>query len=228
MKYIPLLIIAVVAIVGGFYFADYLSFETLAQHRYSLLAFKETYFGVAALLFVFVYFVIVAFSLPGAGVASITGGFLFGLGFGTVLNVVAATLGACAIFLAVRTGLGRSLAAKVDTSQGKLANMMARMRDNEISVLFLLRLVPVVPFFVANVLPALVGVGLRNFAFTTFLGIIPGGLVYTWIGVGLGDVFDRGASPDLGLIWSPHILGPILGLAILAAVPMLIGKKGQS
>jgi len=228
MKYIPLLIIAVVAIVGGFYFADYLSFETLAQHRYSLLAFKETYFGVAALLFVFVYFVIVAFSLPGAGVASITGGFLFGLGFGTVLNVVAATLGACAIFLAVRKGVGRSLAAKVDTSQGKLANMMARMRDNEISVLFLLRLVPVVPFFVANVLPALVGVGLRNFAFTTFLGIIPGGLVYTWIGVGLGDVFDRGASPDLGLIWSPHILGPILGLAILAAVPMLIGKKGQS
>jgi len=228
MKYIPLLIIAVVAIVGGFYFADYLSFETLAQHRYSLLAFKETYFGVAALLFVFVYFVIVAFSLPGAGVASITGGFLFGLGFGTVLNVVAATLGACAIFLAVRKGVGRSLAAKVDTSQGKLANMMARMRDNEISVLFLLRLVPVVPFFAANVLPALVGVGLRNFAFTTFLGIIPGGLVYTWIGVGLGDVFDRGASPDLGLIWSPHILGPILGLAILAAVPMLIGKKGQS
>jgi uncharacterized membrane protein YdjX (TVP38/TMEM64 family) len=93
-------------------------------------------------------------------------------------------------------------------------------------VLFLLRLVPVVPFFVANVLPALVGVKFRNFVVTTFLGIIPGGLVYTWIGVGIGDVFDRGQTPDFSIIWSPHIIGPILGLAALAVVPMFLGKKG--
>jgi uncharacterized membrane protein YdjX (TVP38/TMEM64 family) len=73
----------------------------------------------------------------------------------------------------------------------------------------------------------LVGVRMRNFVVTTVLGIIPGGLVYTWIGVGIGDVFDRGETPDFSIIWSPHIIGPIVGLVILAALPMVIGKKGQ-
>lgn len=217
--------VALIAILGAFYFSDYLSFDTLARHRHDLLALRDAHFLMTALGFVAIYFAIVAFSLPGAAVASITGGFLFGLGFGTFLNVAAATLGATAIFSAVRFGVGQALVSKIDTGAGATAKMMARLRENEISVLFLLRLVPVVPFFVANVLPALVGVGVRNFVVTTFLGIIPGGLVYTWIGVGIGDVFDRGGTPDLGIIWSPHIIGPILGLAVLAAVPMFIGKK---
>jgi len=82
-----------------------------------------------------------------------------------------------------------------------------------------------VPFFVANVLPALVGIRFFQFFWTTALGIIPGGLVFTWIGVGIGDVFDRGGTPDLSLIWSPHILGPLLGLAALAALPMIFKNK---
>ena len=89
-------------------------------------------------------------------------------------------------------------------------------------------MIPVVPFFLANLLPALVGVKFRNFAWTTVVGILPGGLVFTWIGVGLGDVFDRGQDPDLSLIWSPHILGPLLGLAALSALPMFINKKDHT
>ena len=92
-----------------------------------------------------------------------------------------------------------------------------------------MRLVPAVPFFVANLLPALVGVRVVNFAWTTIVGIIPGALVFTWIGVGLGEVFDRGERPDLSLLWEPHVIGPILGLCALAALPILIkslrGKK---
>ncbi|MEL6172737.1 MAG: TVP38/TMEM64 family protein, partial [Pseudomonadota bacterium] len=76
---------------------------------------------------------------------------------------------------------------------------------------------------------ALVGVKLFNFAWTTVVGIIPGAIVFTWIGVGLGEVFDRGESPDLSLFWEPHIIGPIVGLCVLAALPILIktirGKK---
>ena len=92
-----------------------------------------------------------------------------------------------------------------------------------------MRLVPVVPFFVANLLPALVGVRFLNFVYTTVLGIIPGALVFTWIGVGVGEVFDRGESPDLSLLWEPQVIGPILGLCVLAALPIIIktirGKK---
>ena len=86
------------------------------------------------------------------------------------------------------------------------------------------------PFFVANLVPALVGVPLVRFAITTFLGIIPGAVVYTSVGAGLGEVFARGETPDLGIIFEPHILLPILGLCALAALPILLkalrGKKG--
>ncbi|MEL7280819.1 MAG: VTT domain-containing protein [Pseudomonadota bacterium] len=229
MRHLPLAIILAVAAIGFFTLKDYLTFETLRDNREALLAFRDNnYLGLAA-AFIAIYVIIVAFSLPGAAVASVTGGFLFGLGLGTTFNVLAASLGASMIFLAARYGLGRTLAAKMDASEGSLKKLKNGLRENEISVLFLLRLVPAVPFFVANLLPALVGVKFRNFAFTTVLGIIPGALVFTWIGVGLGEVFDRGESPNLSILWEPQVIGPILGLCVLAALPIIIkairGKK---
>lgn len=222
LKNLPLIAIAVVAVFGAFTLKDYLSFDTLRDNREALLALRDSNFAVMAGLFVLAYVAIVAFSLPGAAVASVTGGFLFGLGLGTTFNVLAATIGAAAIFLAARAGLGASLSAKLDASEGAVKKLKSGLRDNEVSVLFLLRLVPAVPFFVANLLPALVGVKFRNFLWTTALGIIPGALVFTWIGVGLGEVFDRGESPDLSLLWEPQIIAPILGLCVLAALPIII------
>jgi uncharacterized membrane protein YdjX (TVP38/TMEM64 family) len=228
-RHVPLAIILIVAVIGYFTLRDHITFDTLRDNREALLAFRDANYLLMVLAFIAVYVTIVAFSLPGAAVASVTGGFLFGLVAGTAFNVIAASLGASAIFLAARWGLGQTLAAKIETSEGKLKRLKAALHDNEISVLFLIRLVPAVPFFVANLLPALVGVRFVNFAVTTFFGIIPGALVFSWIGVGLGEVFDRGDSPDLSLLWEPQILGPILGLAALAALPIVIktirGKK---
>ncbi len=222
LRHAPLVVILIVAVIGFFTLRDYLTFDTLRENREALLAFKDANFIGIVAVFIAIYFVIVAFSLPGAAVASVTGGFLFGLGAGTVFNVTAASLGAIAIFLAARWGLGKTLAAKMDASDGALKKLKDGLRENEISVLFLLRLVPAVPFFVANLLPALVGVKFFNFVFTTVLGIIPGAIVFTWIGVGLGEVFDRGENPDLSLLWEPQVIGPILGLSVLAALPIII------
>ena len=230
LRHAPLALIVLVAAIGAFTLRDYLSFDTLRENREALLAFRDAHFAVMVAGFVAIYFVIVAFSLPGAAVASVTGGFLFGIIWGTTFNVIAASLGAIAIFQAARMGLGKSLAARLDASDGTLKRIKDGLNENEVSVLFLLRLVPAVPFFVANLLPALVGVKFRNFVMTTTIGIIPGALVFTWIGVGLGEVFDRGDSPDLSLLWEPQIIGPLLGLSALAALPMIIkavrGKKG--
>lgn len=229
-RYIPIAIIAVVALVGAFTLRDYLSFETLRDNRESLLQFQRDNPLLLGAVFVVVYVTIVSFSLPGAAVASVTGGFLFGLPLGTALNVISATIGASVIFLAARWGLGAALSARIDASEGRLRRLREGLRENEISVMLLLRLVPAVPFFVANLLPALVGVRFANFFWTTALGIIPGALVFTSIGGGLGAVFDRGESPDLSLLWEPRIIGPILGLCALAALPMVIkafrGGKG--
>lgn len=229
-RHLPLLTILVVAAIGFFTLRDYLTFDTLRDNREALLAFRDANFALISAAFLAVYIVIVAFSLPGAAVASVTGGFLFGLWLGTVFNVVAATIGAVVIFLAARAGLGSTLAERLETSEGRMKRVRDGLRENEVSVLFILRLVPVVPFFVANLLPALVGVKFRNFVMTTALGIIPGAFVFTSIGVGLGEVFDRGESPDLSLLWEPQVIGPLLGLAALAALPIVIkavrGKDG--
>lgn len=229
IRYGPLALILVAAVVGYFTLGDYITFDTLANNREALLAYRDDNYVLMALAFVAVYVVIVAFSLPGAAVASVTGGFLFGLALGAMFNVSAAVIGASAIFLAARWGLGRTLAAKMDASQGTLKKFKNGLHEHEISVLLLMRLVPVVPFFVANLLPALVGVRFVNFLWTTAVGIVPGAIVFTWIGVGLGEVFDRGERPDLSLLWEPQVIGPILGLCVLAALPILIktlrGKK---
>ena len=159
-----------------------------------------------------------------------TGGFLFATFPGALFNITAATIGASLIFVAARWGLGERLAAKMDSSEGAVKRIKAGIDENQWEMLFLIRLVPAVPFFVANLVPALVGVPLARFVITTFLGIIPGAVVYTSVGAGLGEVFERGETPNLGIIFEPHILLPILGLCALAALPIVLkavrGKKG--
>lgn len=222
VRHIPLAVIGVVAVAGFFTLHDYLSFETLRLHREALIGFRDQNLAGLAAVFVLVYVLIVAFSLPGAAVASVTGGFLFGLTLGTTLNITAATIGAAAIFLAARWGLGAALTARLEASEGNVKKVKDGLRENEISVLFLLRLVPAVPFFVANLLPALVGVKFGNFLWTTALGIVPGAIVFTWIGVGVGEVFEHEETPDLSLLWEPHVIGPIIGLCLLAILPIVV------
>jgi len=221
-RWLPITIIASVAVIGAFTLGDALSFDALAENRDRLIEFRDSHYALTAIAYIAIYVAVVAFSLPGATVMTLAGGFLFGLGPGSVLTVISATIGATLIFLAARWGLGDRLAARMDASDGKIRQLKQGLTDNEISVLFLMRLVPAIPFFVANLLPALVGVGLGRYVLTTFFGIMPGTVVYTWVGVGLGEVFARGETPDLGIIFEPHVLGPILALCALAALPMLV------
>jgi uncharacterized membrane protein YdjX (TVP38/TMEM64 family) len=229
-RLVPLMIIAVVAIIGFILLKDFLTFETLRDNRMALLEFRDANYLAIVLAYVVTYIAIVAFSLPGAAIATLTGGFLFGLFPGALFVVTSATLGAIVIFLAARWGFGDRLAAKMDGSSGMVKRIKDGINENEMSMLFLIRLVPVVPFFVANLLPALVGVRLDRYIITTFFGIMPGSIVYTWVGAGLGEVFERGETPDLSLIFDPVILGPILGLCALALLPVVLkavrGKKG--
>ncbi|WP_299368533.1 TVP38/TMEM64 family protein [uncultured Tateyamaria sp.] len=230
IRHLPLICIALVAAIGAFTLRDYLNFQTLADNREALLAFRDSNYVATAVVFVLAYMAVVAFSLPGASIMTLTGGFLFATFPGALFNVIGATLGAVGIFLAARWGLGARLAAKMDTSQGAIKKIKEGIDENQWSMLFLMRLVPAVPFFVANLVPALVGVPLGRYVISTFLGIIPGAVVYTSVGAGLGEVFDRGETPDLGIIFEPAILLPILGLCALAALPIVLkavrGKKG--
>lgn len=219
---LPLIVILLAAAIGAFTLRDTLTFETLRDNRDALIAFRDAHYATTVLLFMLAYVAIVAFSLPGATIATLTGGFLFATFPGALFNITAATLGATLIFLAARWGLGERLAARMEAGEGTVKRIKDGIDENQWSMLFLIRLVPAVPFFVANLVPALVGVPLNRFVISTFLGIIPGGVVYTSVGAGLGQVFERGETPNLGIIFEPHILLPLLGLCVLAALPILI------
>jgi uncharacterized membrane protein YdjX (TVP38/TMEM64 family) len=222
VRRLPLIAILAVAAVGAFTLRDVLSFETLAANRERLIAFRDANYAATATVFIAAYVAIVAFSLPGATIATLTGGFLFATFPGALFNVTGATIGATLIFLAARWGLGERLAARMEAGEGRIQRIKQGIDENQWEMLFLIRLVPAVPFFVANLLPALVGVPLGRYVITTFLGIIPGAVVYTSVGAGLGEVFERGETPDLGIIFEPHVLLPILGLAALAALPIAL------
>ncbi|PTQ76009.1 TVP38/TMEM64 family protein [Celeribacter persicus] len=200
---------------------EHLSFAALSENRARLVSFAESHRALSVLVFVAIYTVIVALSLPGATVSTLTGGFLFGLFPGVFFNMTGAVLGASLLFLAARWGLGDWLAARIDASEGRIHRIKQGIDDNQWSMLFLLRFLPVVPFFVANLLPALFGVPFYRFVISTALGIVPGALVYTSVGAGLGEVFERGEAPDLGVIFEPFILLPLLGLCLLALAPIL-------
>lgn len=228
-RMLPILILAAGAVAGALLLGDRLSFEALAQHRELLLSLRDSHYVASVLGFIAIYCVIVAFSLPGATLATLTGGFLFATFPGALFNVIGATLGATAIFLAARAGFGARLAARLDAASGPVQKLKAGIDANQWEMLFIMRLVPVVPFFVANLIPALVGVPLNRYVITTFLGIIPGAVVYTSVGAGLGELFAQGQTPDLGIIFEPHILLPLLGLACLALVPMVVKRlRGAS
>lgn len=221
LRWLPIAVIAAGAATGVFFLSDWLRFETLVENRDALLAWRAEHAVLAALAFVAAYALATAFSVPGAIWFTITGGFLFGTWLGTALSVTGATIGATAVFLAARTSLGAALKAKAGPWLGR---MQAGFREGEVSFLLVMRLVPVVPFWIANLAPAFLGTNLGTFAWTTLVGIVPGAAVYSSIGNGVGALIDDGEKPDLGTIFDPAILGPLLGLALLAALPVAIRK----
>lgn len=219
---VPLIVIVLAALAGFWAFGDALSLDGLARHRDALLAFRDAHYALAVAAFIAAYIAIVALSLPGATVATLCGGFLFGLFPGVFYNVAAASIGAVAIFLAVRLGFGAALAARIARGGGAAARLQSQLLANEWSVLLIMRLVPALPFFLANLIPAVVGTRLDRFAITTFVGIFPAGLVFTSVGAGLGEVFAAGKHPDLSVIFTAPVLLPLLGLAALSALPILL------
>ena len=218
MRMLPLLVIACAAAsFFAFGLHRYLSFDVLRDSRAVLLDLVARHGVIAPLLFIFAYVIVTAASLPGASIMTLTGGFLFGTLVGGIYTVIGATFGAIALFLAARTALGDALRAKAG---GALARLEAGFRENAFNYLIVLRLIPIFPFFVVNLAAAFLGTPLLQFVTATFIGIIPATMIYSSVGSGLGAVFDSGATPNLGIIFSWPVLGPLIGLALLALLPI--------
>jgi uncharacterized membrane protein YdjX (TVP38/TMEM64 family) len=216
-----LLPLAVLALAIVLVFATglhrYLSFDALRQNREVLEDLVARRHALAALGYIILYAAAVALSVPGAAVLTVAGGFLFGALEGTALVVVGATAGATLLYLAAKTALGDALRARAG---GLAQKLEAGFRENALSYLLVLRLVPLFPFWLVNLAAAVLGVPLAPYVLGTFVGIIPGSYVYASVGAGLGSVFDQGGEPSLRGALTPQVLTALAGLALLSLVPV--------
>ena len=210
----------VVLVLGGAYalgLQHYLSFEYLGKQQEALKRLVADRPVLTGAGYVALYMLVVAVSLPGSAVLTMAGGLLFGVVAGASLAVVGATLGAVLLFLAARYAIGDWLAGK----GGKFIDKVRKgLEKDGFSYLLALRLIPVLPFWLVNLAPAMAGMRLLPFAAATFLGIIPGTAVYASVGNGIGAVLAEGKTPDFSIILRPAIILPLVGLALLALLPV--------
>jgi uncharacterized membrane protein YdjX (TVP38/TMEM64 family) len=211
--------VAAILVLRASGLGEYLSLDALATHRAALTGLVERNLPLAAGLFVAVYVAVVAFSIPGALVLTLSGGFLFGAVLGTALTVMAATTGATLVFLFARFVMGSNALDRLGPQAARIAE---GIRRDAASYLLVLRLVPLFPFFLVNLVPAFLGVALPVYVLTTLFGILPGTAVFSLAGAGLGGILDAGGRIEPGTVLTPTILAALLGLAALslAAIPL--------
>jgi uncharacterized membrane protein YdjX (TVP38/TMEM64 family) len=217
-------VVALAAGLGAFFALGldrYLSFEALRDNRTMLMDFVASDTALAVALYIAVYAGLTALSVPGGAILTVAGGFLFGAVIGTVYVVIGATIGAVAVFLAARTAIGDLLRAKAGPA---LRKMEAGFQADAFSYLLVLRLVPLFPFFLVNIVPAFLGVKLRTYAVATLIGIIPGSFVFTSVGAGLGSVFDQAGGFTLEGVLTTEVVVALVGLSVLSLLPVAYRK----
>jgi len=222
-KFLPVAVL-VIGVVAFFSFGGQqcLSLNALKDNYQDILDFTNSYYLISVLIFVIAYVVVVAFSIPGATVMTLLGGLMFGLIFGSFIVVISATIGACIVFFAVGSALGEVLRQK---AKGSIEKMRLGLEKDAFNYLMVLRLIPIFPFFVINIVAGMLGVKFRDFFWATLLGIIPGSVVYVWVGTSLSYIIQQGDDINLKIILEPRFILPIIALAILSIVPVFIKKS---
>ncbi|MEX0830293.1 MAG: TVP38/TMEM64 family protein [Nitrospirales bacterium] len=204
--------------IGAFVYFDlgqHLSLDSLKANRDLLLNYTETHYAVAAGLFILIYILQTAFSLPGGAILTLTGGFLFGSLLGTFFVNIGATVGATLAFLAARYLLRDWVEHKFGDRLGPIQSGFAK---NAFSYLMTLRLIPAFPFFLVNLVSGLTRVKLGTYILATSLGIIPGSFVFAFAGRQLGSI------NSLSEIASPPVLLAFTLLGLLALMPIAYRK----
>jgi uncharacterized membrane protein YdjX (TVP38/TMEM64 family) len=195
-----------------------LAFELLREHHNWLLGFVAGAPLLASMLFMVIYAAAVAISVPGVVILTVIGGYLFGWFHGTALVLIAATIGASAVFLLTRSAVGDRLRERAGPAVQRFAD---GFRRNALSYGFVLNLVPIFPYALIIVVPAACGVPLPTFVAGMFLGLVPGTFLFAGLGDGLDHVLASGVPLRLTSFVTPEIVLSLGGLAALALLPVV-------
>jgi uncharacterized membrane protein YdjX (TVP38/TMEM64 family) len=234
----PLVVVVAVSVgVIAFGWHRQLTFEQVARHHEALRGFIAMHELQAVATYIALYVAVVALSIPVGFYLTLIGGILFGVVLGGAAALVGATTGAICIFLIARSAVGEYFVRRA----GPLAEKLAQgFRADAFSYLLFLRLVPIVPFWLVNLVAALAGVRLAVFAGATALGIIPATFIFAFFGAGLDSVITAqqaaygacvaAARPDCRLQFhlhtavTPELLAALGALGVLALVPVVVRR----
>jgi uncharacterized membrane protein YdjX (TVP38/TMEM64 family) len=194
-----------------------MALELLRQHHAWLMAFVTSKPILAALLFMAIYAVAVAASVPGLAVLTIAGGLLFGWVYGTLFTLIAATTAGALVFLLARSALGAPLRERAGPA---IKRFTENFRESALSYVFVLHLVPVLPYVVVITIPAACGVSLRVYVVSAFCGILPATALLAYVGAGVGEVLLRSGPVELAHLLTPQITACLVVLALLALLPV--------
>ena len=226
-KFLPLLAITAIAIIiwlSGVY--RYVSLDTLRQNQEFLTEFTQAHLWFSALVYSAAYFAIVSLSIPVATIMTLIGGFLFGQWVGSVCVVLSASFGGCVIFLSTK------FASKITNKSSKkeagkwVKKMQIGFAENAFSYMLTLRLIPIFPFVIVNVVAGILQIPLRIFFFGTFFGIIPGSFIYVSVGVAMRKLLNQPEFSPSNLL-APHVILSLTGLGLLALLPIAYKKYSK-
>ncbi|MFM9976285.1 MAG: TVP38/TMEM64 family protein [Beijerinckiaceae bacterium] len=234
-RWLPLLIMVLAA--AGIFLSGahrYISLESIANHKAELIAFVSSNRVAAVTVYMLVYIAVTALSIPGALLMTLLGGILFPFWLGSVAVVVSATVGAILLFLVARSSLGEALRQRGGETVTRMAD---GFREDSTSYMLFLRLVPVFPFALVNLGAAIMGVPLRTYVWTTFVGIMPGSLAFVFAATSLGGILDERKAAfdsckasgkpdcvftlDYSTLVSPNLLYAFAALGCIAMIPVV-------
>jgi uncharacterized membrane protein YdjX (TVP38/TMEM64 family) len=196
---------------------QFVSWQSVALHYTTIETYAAQNLWLSYLIFLTIYTVAVAFSLPIALPLTLTGGAILGWP-AAVLVILAATMGAGCVFIAAQSVFADLLRARAGPF---LARLEAGFTTNAFSYLLALRLIPAAPFWVVNIVPALTRMKLGPFLLATIIGITPGTTVFVAVGRGLNHILAAGQTPDLAILTSAPVLAPLTALGALAVLPII-------
>ncbi len=217
-RFWPVILLALAAAIFlAFDFRSYINLDAVRENRAQLLTLVDRHWLASFFGFFALYALLVVLSLPIASIMTVAGGFLFGVTVGGVASVVAETLGACIVFLVAQSAFGSLIKARAGSWMDRLE---AGFQENALYYMLTLRLIPIFPAFIINLVAPFVGVSFRVYTIATLLGILPSCIIFASFGAGLGAIFDADVPVSLENVLTPTMVFALTGLGLLMLLPV--------
>lgn len=213
---VALFIGAIVISIWSSGIVQYLTLEQIKEHITYFTQMVQTHYIISALCFISAYITAAGLLLPGVMVLTLTGGYLFGTALGALYTTIGATIGATIAFLAVRYIIGSSIQRRYAQ---QLFSFNKQLEHNGALYLLLIHFIAVIPFFLINLLAGLTNVSVWTFVWTSFIGVIPTAIIYSFAGQQLTTI------NHVRDIFTWHIGLALACLAALSLLPLFLKIK---